>query len=133
MNPSRTRRHALSLLAIGRCALALAVFLWGTSYKLSLYPVPGQSFERIPEAKLLSEEECPREARSLPIATVVPRPVALLCVAVLIVFAVTPRLRLLYASPLVLRSCRSPWANASALSFFFFRPPPAPASSPSLS
>lgn len=49
------------LLSAKFCALTLglAVFLWGTGYKLSLYFLPSESHPSIPTAKLLCSESNP--------------------------------------------------------------------------
>jgi len=126
MNPPRTRRHALPLLAIGQWLLGLAVLVWGTSYKVSLYPVPGQNPERIPQAKLLSDEERPRDTQTRTIEATPPRPsVAFLCTAALIAFAAARPLFLPAILPLALRRRLSPTARLRSLTYFFFRPPPA--------
>lgn len=58
---SRSGKTRLSL-AVGKLcilSLGLAVFSWGTGYKLSLYFLPGQSNPIVPVAKLLCPEEGP--------------------------------------------------------------------------
>jgi len=64
---SITKRRVLSRLGLIFIGLALAVFGWGTGYKLSLYYPPNSNAHLMPHAKLLSknEQDAPKtEARS---------------------------------------------------------------------
>jgi hypothetical protein len=58
-----TKRRMLSWLSLAFIGLALAVFGWGTGYKLSLYYPPNSSAHLMPHAKLLSknEQDAPKE------------------------------------------------------------------------
>lgn len=53
---SCTSRRRFSWTAVCALSLGLAVFLWGTRYKLSLYFQPSDSHSRVAMAKLLSHE-----------------------------------------------------------------------------
>lgn len=46
-------------------ALGICVFLWGLSYKLSLYDMHPQTLQRVPEAKLLSKNEDSQAVQSV--------------------------------------------------------------------
>lgn len=59
MNRILTKRLALALMTLAVACLASAVFLWGTEYKVSLYPHGHRSRPAVPFAKLLSERERP--------------------------------------------------------------------------
>jgi hypothetical protein len=52
-----TKRRVLSWLSLVFIGLALAVFGWGTGYKLSLYYPPNSTAHLMPHAKLLSKNE----------------------------------------------------------------------------
>jgi hypothetical protein len=56
-------RRQWSVLGFCLIALALAVFVWGLSYKLSLYDPPQASSHRMVAAKLLSNRERPETAK----------------------------------------------------------------------
>jgi hypothetical protein len=55
-------RRQLTLLVACLVTLGAAVFVWGLSYKLSLYDPPQASSHQMPAAKLLSSRERPRTA-----------------------------------------------------------------------
>ena len=52
-----TKRRILSWLSLAFIGLALAVFGWGTGYKVSLYSPPNSNAHLLPHAKLLSKNE----------------------------------------------------------------------------
>jgi hypothetical protein len=54
----KSRRRSLSA-KVCVLTLGLAVFLWGTQYKLSLYFAPSESHPNVPTAKLLCPEDSP--------------------------------------------------------------------------
>ncbi|HEX3660694.1 MAG TPA: hypothetical protein VHU89_04650 [Acidobacteriaceae bacterium] len=54
-----TKRLTLALMTFAVACLASAVFLWGTEYKVSLYPHHLKPQPAVPFAKLLSEQERP--------------------------------------------------------------------------
>ena len=54
----------LTLLVACLVTLGAAVFVWGLSYKLSLYDPPQASSHQMPAAKLLSNRERPKTAVS---------------------------------------------------------------------
>ncbi|MGA7522955.1 MAG: hypothetical protein WBW84_10765 [Acidobacteriaceae bacterium] len=54
-----TKRLTLALMTFAVVCLASAVFLWGTEYKVSLYPRHLKPQPAVPFAKLLSERERP--------------------------------------------------------------------------
>jgi len=56
-------RHHWSIPGFCLVALAVAVFVWGLSYKLSLYDPPQASSHRMVAAKLLSNRERPATAK----------------------------------------------------------------------
>lgn len=58
----KTRSH-WSVLGFCLVTLAVAVFVWGLSYKLSLYDPPQASSHRMVAAKLLSNRERPATAK----------------------------------------------------------------------
>jgi hypothetical protein len=57
----KSRRGCLSA-KVCALTLGLAVFLWGTQYKLSLYFVPSESHPMVPTAKLLGPETSPQRS-----------------------------------------------------------------------
>lgn len=59
MKRIHTQQATLLLIATTAAILAASVFLWGTEYKLSLYPQGRTARVAIPYAKLLSERERP--------------------------------------------------------------------------
>jgi hypothetical protein len=59
MNRILTKRVTLALVTAAVACLALAVLLWGTEYKVSLYPHHYRPQRAVPVAKLLSERERP--------------------------------------------------------------------------
>ena len=61
-----TKRPTLALLIFAVACLASAVFLWGTEYKVSLYPKHHKTQQAVPIAKLLSERERPAVAAEAP-------------------------------------------------------------------
>jgi hypothetical protein len=138
MDPRKTSCRVQSSRVVARLVLGLAVLMWGTAYKVSLYPRSGSGPERnqeqVPQAKLLTESERPaRTARlGLPIASFGPAISPLPDVAALAAVA-APLLRLfvlLAGSPPRFPRCR---AHESGFSVFSSLPPPVPGSSPSLS
>jgi hypothetical protein len=60
-NSSKTRYRSLSV-KVCVLALGLAVFLWGTGYKLSLYFPQSESHPSVPTAKLLGPETSPQKS-----------------------------------------------------------------------
>ena len=50
------RRGIVSSLNLAFIGLALAVFAWGTQYKISLYDPPQAASHQVPPAKLISED-----------------------------------------------------------------------------
>ena len=58
MYSGKSRRRSMSA-KVCALTLSLAVFLWGTQYKLSLYFVPSESHPIVPVAKLLCPENSP--------------------------------------------------------------------------
>ena len=114
--------------------LGLAVLLWGTEYKVSLYPIPLHNHLGVPQAKLLSEKERPRKAdclssttprlRSWPSAHLLAIPAAI----------PLPRARSLSSEPSAPSSSRDQSTyRGRSMNHFFFRPPPTPAPNSCLS
>ena len=132
MPSPRAKSRPNELFAACAVLLCLAVLLWGTSYKMSLYSTVAQfgysqTNPVTPPAKLLSEKERPTRTSSLdhdkatPELAVIP---LLLCIVFVLASAAQVRIRLL--------SCRAHARLAhhlhgdedSLLSHFGFRPPP---------
>lgn len=104
--------------------LAVAVFGWGTQYKLSLYKQSGKLHSTsIPHAKLLSQKEKASGAQAVevnraPVHTALSLP----CLIVLAAASIG----LVLVSSLWFPDIDfSPGGQVSALNFFSFRPPPA--------
>jgi hypothetical protein len=64
MKQLQKSRRKLTLLLACLVTLGAAVFVWGLSYKLSLYDPPQASSHQMPAAKLLSNRERPKTAIS---------------------------------------------------------------------
>jgi hypothetical protein len=60
-NSGKSRRRSLSV-KVCVLTLGLAVFLWGTRYKLSLYFPQSESHPSVPIAKLLGPETSPQKS-----------------------------------------------------------------------
>ena len=58
----RSKSHSSIRLSIPLLMLGVCVFLWGFSYKLSLYDLQQRTLHRVPDAKLLSKNEDSRAA-----------------------------------------------------------------------
>ena len=103
--------------------LAIAVFGWGTQYKLSLYKQSEKLHSTIPHAKLLSQKEKASGAQAVELNRVPLQPLfSLPCFIVLAtaLFGLT-LLPLFWFAEIDF----SPGGQVSALNFFSFRPPPA--------
>jgi hypothetical protein len=115
------KRGFAFLLPLGLLMLAMAVFVWGLQYKLSLYHGKDAVSHSAPAAKLLSEKERPVTALALDAPS---QPVFLPVLPALFLLALTPTLYPAF------RSFQSPSANRAPArrSYFlpplFFRPPP---------
>lgn len=57
LSSSSKRRSIVSSLNVAFIGLALAVFAWGTQYKISLYDPPQAGSHQVPPAKLFSEDQ----------------------------------------------------------------------------
>jgi hypothetical protein len=57
VNSGGTKRRVSSWVSLAFIGLALAVFGWGTGYKVSLYYPPHSTARLMPHAKLLSQHE----------------------------------------------------------------------------
>jgi hypothetical protein len=122
MNRRRTRKFTLVLMVVFYALLAAAVFLWGTEYKVSLYPVQRKA-STVPVAKLLSEKERPA---ARPIAETLHRRLSLpASCAFLLLLAVRLRNRRASFRFAPLTSPARPIGHRIAsLIHFSFRPPP---------
>jgi hypothetical protein len=60
-----TNRRILPWASLALVGLALAVFAWGTGYKLSLYNTTNSKSHLIPHAKLLSKDQQPSVANEV--------------------------------------------------------------------
>jgi hypothetical protein len=122
------KRCSLSWHWLGFIALAVAVFIWGLGYKLSLYDPPQAKSHQIPQAKLLSKNEqaiavqSPLLKNAKDPSTPVPRvlPGITLLLAVAFRLLRLPFFRLCGLKTAVVRVRR----DFAALTSFFFRPPP---------
>lgn len=112
-------------MAIAAGLLATSVLVWGTEYKVSLYPAQQrESREPVPFAKLLSEKERPVASHGIDAYTAVRFAAA--AVALLLLFAPAIRdPRLIRETRLQRLRPRSDARQVSSLSYFWFRPPPA--------
>jgi hypothetical protein len=137
-SPCRTTCRLLSPRIVARLLLGFAVLLWGTAYKLSLYPSSGNgpvsAQEHIPQAKLLTERERPARTARLSLSTVALSREILSAAGIAALVAIVPELLCAFdvsaSNPPRFPRCR---AHDSGLSFFCSLPPPAPTSSPLLS
>ncbi|MBS1799513.1 MAG: hypothetical protein JSS95_06765 [Acidobacteria bacterium] len=103
--------------------LAIAVFGWGTQYKLSLYRQSEKLHSSIPHAKLLSQKEKASGAQAVEINRVPLQPsLSLPCLIILVTALIS-----LALIPLIwfAEIDFSPGGQVSVLTFFSFRPPPA--------
>jgi hypothetical protein len=125
MTPRRPGHRALLLPAIARLMLGLAVLLWGTAYKVSLYPTPEQGRAPVPTAKLLSEKERPKATRRAVPADPAGPAITTHPIAVLPAAAASALLRAFAASALELPRPHLGWMDQRGLNYFFFLPPPA--------
>jgi hypothetical protein len=122
------KRRSLPWPWLGFIALALAVFIWGLGYKLSLYDPPQAKSHQIPQAKLLSKNEqsiavqSPLLKNANDPSTAIPRvlPGITLLLAVAFCLLRLPFFRLRGLKTAVVRARR----DFAALTSFFFRPPP---------
>jgi hypothetical protein len=123
MNRILTKRLTLALMTLAVACLASAVFLWGTEYKVSLYPHHLKSQPAVPVAKFLSERERPVVgAEAVPQADVLALP-AFFSLALLTVVFLQPKRRPFPAVLLLGRGIRS-IHRPPCLIHFSFRPPP---------
>ena len=110
------------------CALmaGLAVFVWGTGYKVSLYLNLGRAHGGIPPAKLLSPEQ--RSTNEVKVAiSSAPANLVILFLPFLLLFLTGPTagsLRLSAARLATKRSDLSGLKQSPELTYFAFRPPP---------
>jgi hypothetical protein len=123
MNQRRIRQITLAITAVAVAVLALAVFLWGVEYKMSLYPAQRPAPTRVPMAKLLSESERPASRQA---ASSLRTTVSLGLFFTLGLF-LTSWLRGHRAGPQLRAALSASPADGprrSAMHHFFFRPPP---------
>ena len=109
-------------------ALALAVFLWGLHYKISKYDIQGSASHRPIPVKLLSQNEQPYREGSF----LVNRPPE--AIGSMLIFTPQSFLWLLFVQVCLLRAvpaCTKRRVSrirrvrpSTALTIFFFRPPP---------
>lgn len=112
--------------------LCLAVLLWGTGYKMSLYSLAAQfgcsqSNPINPPAKLLSEKERPTSPSSLDHGRAIPKLAVaplLLWVAIFLAGAMQVKIRLQRSSARAWLAHHLYGNEDSLLSQFGFRPPP---------
>jgi hypothetical protein len=121
MNAEQTKRRKSHIMMIAIVLLAIAVFSWGISYKLSLYnPAAHMS-----AAKLLSQRERPATFETTPPPAdplVNPVPVTLFVLAI-----ATFLTELCFRKPDFLQKSvrhRLQLPKQPGQTFFFFRPPP---------
>ena len=109
-------------------SLALAVFGWGTRYKLSLYDPPGSPSATLPQAKLLSQRERPLPSTAVEVirpVTLQPQPLIFLSAAFVGALAIRLQAAISFR-PLAVKIDEAKQQSAIAHSTFFsFRPPPA--------
>lgn len=116
------RRLTLALYAVAASSLAFTVFLWGVTYKCSLYAPPSQPLHSVPVARLLSERERPGTATTPQLAQT-PLAVAAFPLWLLAVTRFCLRLAGLRPQPLSLQpTCDG--LRFCSLAHFLFRPPP---------
>ena len=112
--------------------LCLAVLVWGTSYKVSLYSMAGefcnlQSNPINPPAKLLSEKERPTRPISLDHDKAIPKPAVtplFLWIVVFLASVMQVRIRLQRSRARAWLARHLCGNEDSLLSHFGFRPPP---------
>jgi hypothetical protein len=122
LRQSLEKRGVAFLLPLGLLMLAMAVFVWGLQYKLSLYHGKDAVAHSAPAAKLLSEKERPVTAVSLDAPA--PQPVLFPVLPALFLLALTPTL---YPASRYLQRLtpdRAPARRSYFLPTLFFRPPP---------
>lgn len=123
MNRILTKRLALGLITFAVVCLAAAVFLWGTEYKVSLYPHGYKSRPAVPSAKLLSERERPASV------TQAVEPADTLALAAffsltLLTLALREEETELFPSDILRRRTVASIRRTPCLFHFSFRPPP---------
>lgn len=117
-------------LSLAFLALALAVVIWGTGYKLSLYDAPNAVSHQMPHAKLLSKNEwATTENSSVAVHGVDPNGklplLALPCICFVLSLA-SAAVSNTAVSRDRERKATHPWRlrHSASLNFFFALPPP---------
>ena len=124
MNRTLTKRLTLALMTFAVACLASAVFLWGTEYKVSLYPHHLRSRPAVPFAKLLSERERPAATASAAPLQAGTQALITFFVLPLLVLALERASSKLFPSGILQRSVFVSIPRTPCLFRFSFRPPP---------
>ena len=128
MSASHKIRPNLSRFSFVFLGLAIAVFVWGLQYKLSLYDPPHSTSHQIPEAKLLSrDEQAPVVESAFVVSTDMWPVIAQILPFTLLVFVLASFHS--YGTQILLHlggEAKRPWSISCrpGLTAFFFRPPP---------
>lgn len=105
-------------------ALTVAIFVWGLSYKLSLYDPNPQTIQKIPAARMLSENERMDSQAAVLLTSSNRAALPFLCTAVLLALY---RSRSRRCQAILHHPAGNPprgTLQTNALTAFFFRPPP---------
>ena len=118
---SLEKRGFAFILPLGLLMLAMAVFVWGLQYKLSLYKNKDSIAHSAPAAKLLSEKERPVTAQV--VDAPLPQPPPFPIVPALLMLAMAPAFDLAVHHFRMTRE-RVPAPLPYRLRTVFYRPPP---------
>ena len=117
-NSNPSVRLAVLLLMLGVC-----VFLWGFSYKISLYNLNQRSLHTVPDAKLLSKNEDHRAIDGVQqVLTESPQAVVLLPVFAIVMASAAACTARWYGDERNFANLKPP--SAVPVSSLYFRPPP---------
>jgi len=123
-----TNRRVPPWLILGLVGLSLLVFAWGLGYKLSLYDSSQSESHKIPQAKLLSENERPLVAQSplLRDTNAPPELIHAVLSGVLLFLVLAHRVLNAPVSSLPDSDVNRSWHQhyRTGLNFFFVLPPP---------